>query len=58
MTAIEFVSVIITFHINGLHLFWDTLYPKVTSEVEVPQIFLFICILCKKKKVLHAEVLT
>ena len=26
MTAIAFVSVINNYHINGLHLFWDTLY--------------------------------
>ena len=26
MTALTFVSVINKYHINGLHLFWDTLY--------------------------------
>ena len=26
MTAIALVSVINPYHINGLHLFWDTLY--------------------------------
>ena len=26
MTAIALVSVINHYHINGLHLFWDTLY--------------------------------
>ena len=28
MTTIAFVSIINHYHINGLHLFWDTLYIK------------------------------
>ena len=31
MTAIALVSVINHYHINGLHLFWDTLYLKFLS---------------------------
>ena len=28
MSTIAFVSVINHYHINGLHLFWDTLYEE------------------------------
>ena len=32
MTAIALVSVINHYHINGLHLFWDTLYVDYNLE--------------------------
>ena len=33
MTAITLVSVINHYHINGLHLLWDTLY--ITREISI-----------------------